>query len=194
MKNLKLYLVTIFLLPISSFALTPWGVPTYVDIAAYAVNDYSQYRINNNTTLGSLSRYINKKNAFINHLQGELKTKYPSISSMVRYNRENSAATIANFINDNTDLSEFVFFSGHGGYNSLLFYDWKLQATIQLISFENPSLSGGKSFSEMKGIISESLGKNFKSISYYDNFVYLDSCKSDFRMDISNLKKNQNQA
>jgi hypothetical protein len=64
---------------------------------------------------------------------------------------------------------------------------------IQLISSENPFLSGKESFSEMKGIVSESLGKNFKSVNYYDNYVYLDSCKSDFRMDISNLKKNQNQ-
>jgi len=64
---------------------------------------------------------------------------------------------------------------------------------IQLISFENPSLSGKESFNEIKGIVSENLGKNFKSVNYYDNYVSLDSCKSDFRMDINNLKKNQNQ-
>jgi len=63
----------------------------------------------------------------------------------------------------------------------------------QLISYENPSLSGKKSFGEMKGIVSESLGKNFKSVNYYDNSVYLDSYKSNFIMDINNLKKNQNQ-
>jgi hypothetical protein len=100
-----------------------------VDIATYAVNDYSQYNINNNSNYGNLSRSIIHKNTFINQLQGKLNKKYPNISSIVRYNRENSTATGINFLEDNTDLSEFVFFSGHGSYNSLLFYDWMIKAT-----------------------------------------------------------------
>ncbi len=129
MKRLNLFSIIFLLLAFSCYALTPWGVPAYVDIAAYAVNDYSQYNINNNSTASNLPRSIIHKNEFIGHLQGKLNAKYPNTSSTVRYNRENSTATRANFLNDNTDLSEFVFFSGHGNYNTLAFYDFPLQAT-----------------------------------------------------------------
>jgi len=136
MKKLKLFLV-IFLLPLSSFALTPWGLPTYVDISAYAVNNYSYYRITHGLSdddLSNLPHSINHKNTFITQLQGKLGKKYPSIFSTVRHNRENSAATKVNFLSDNTDLSEFVFVSGHGSYNTLFFYDDILQATAPTIT------------------------------------------------------------
>jgi len=135
MKKLKLILVAFFLLPCVCFALTPWGVPAYVDIAAYAINDYSKYRINYNLSINDLSdlkRSIIHKNTFINQLQGRLKSKYPNISSTLNYNRENSTATKSNFLNDNTDFSEFVFVSGHGYYNALLFYDYELQASSKV--------------------------------------------------------------
>ncbi|MDR2593266.1 MAG: DUF6345 domain-containing protein [Fibromonadaceae bacterium] len=129
MSKVKILTTLLLFMAVMCSALTPWGVPNYVDIAAYAVNDYSQYRIHNNPRLYDLSRSIKHKNAFINQLQNKLNAKYPNVSSTLRYNRENSTATRANFLNDNTNLSEFVFFSGHGDYNSLYLYESVLQAT-----------------------------------------------------------------
>jgi len=121
----KIKILTALLLFMSVFcsALTPWGLPTWVDISAYAVNDYSQ------TGNSNLSRSINHKNRFISQMQGRLKAKYPNINSEVMYNRENSSATTNNFLNDGTDMGEFVFFSGHGSNALLAFYNGNVYST-----------------------------------------------------------------
>jgi len=59
---------------------------------------------------------------------------------------------------------------------------------------ENVQLLYGKeSFLEVKNIISKGIDKNFQYVNYSDNIVYLDLCKSNFKVDVNNLKKNQNQ-
>jgi len=118
MKKLKSFLA-ILLLPLFSFALTPWGLPTWVDISTYALNDYSQW----SSSTPNLKRSLSHKNRFIEQIQGKLNAKYPNIFSTVRHNRENSAATTNNFKNDDTNGSEFVFFSGHGSKDFLYFYN-----------------------------------------------------------------------
>ncbi|MDR0516005.1 MAG: DUF6345 domain-containing protein [Fibromonadaceae bacterium] len=125
MKKVKVLVAMFLFMSVSCLALTPWGLPSYVDISAYAVNDYSQY----GSGTSNLNRTILHKNRFIEQIQGKLKAKYPNISSAVKYNRENSAATKSNFLNDYTNIGEFVFFSGHGNRALLAFYDKTVSST-----------------------------------------------------------------
>ena len=100
------------------FAVT-LGVPQTISFSTYAINDYSHFA----TDLGSLDRSIAHKKRFVEKMTDEITDKYPSTSISTNHNRENSAATTSRFLSDNTDLSDFVFFAGHGNQQRLSFYD-----------------------------------------------------------------------
>ncbi len=99
------------------------SLPSKFSISAYAVNDYSASLGKNS----NLPRSIYHKNKFISAMIKKINGKYPKISTSVLYNRENSAATRAAFLTDKTNLTEFVFFAGHGNQQKLFFYDQSLE-------------------------------------------------------------------
>jgi len=123
---------------VACLALTPWGLPSYVDISAYAVNDY--------LNVSDLPRSIPHKDRFIHQFQARLISKYPNIFSNVRHDRNNSLATVYNYMNDNTNMSEIVFSAGHGSYGGIWMYD---------------------------GFISSASGKAFGG---YTRWVFMDAC------------------
>jgi hypothetical protein len=140
MKKIMTIVMVVLFASVACSALTPWGLPAWVDISAYAVNDYSQ------TGSSNLNRSIYHKNRFITQMQDRLRAKYPNISSTVRNNRENSTATVNNFLNDGTGLTEFVFFTGHGSRSRILLYN---------------------------GFVSHASGKSFGN---YTRWVMFDAC------------------
>jgi hypothetical protein len=50
-----------------------------------------------------------------------------------------------------------------------------------------------KSFLEINDILSNGVEEKFQYVNYHNNIAYLDSCKSNSKIDINNLKKNQDQ-
>lgn len=106
--------------------------PPAFGISAYAVNDYSHI---SNVKAKNLSRSIAHKNKFINKFTDAIGLKYPSVQTKVRHDREDASATSSNFISDNTDKSEFVFFAGHGQQQTLAFYDKSLKLSNGVKSF-----------------------------------------------------------
>jgi len=110
---IRLFSVTTLLLVINSFAIIRYGVPSQIHISAYAINDYSTFP----GGATNLNRTILHKNMFINQIQVRLAAKYPSVDFYITHNRENSSATVYNFLND--DAGHIIFFSGHGTNNSI---------------------------------------------------------------------------
>ncbi len=108
----------LFFIATFCFAEIRWGLPYSLDIATYAVNDYSQY-----SNTDDLSRSLAHKNRFVSKLTEEINDKYPNIGVNHVINRENSSATKWNFINDVNDYSEIVFFAGHGNVGLIALYD-----------------------------------------------------------------------
>lgn len=111
----RLVVVSLLCCAVSSNAATRWGIPTWTDISAYAVNDYQ--------SISDLPRSINHKNTFISAMQSQIRAKYPSVSTTVRVNKENSAATMAAYKSTESNASEFVFSAGHGTYGGVWLYD-----------------------------------------------------------------------
>ncbi len=111
----KAICVIVFSLSTLTFSATRWGIPTYLDFAAYAVNDYE--------SISDLPRSIGHKDRFISQMQGKVEAKYPNVIMNIRYNRENANATVFNYLNDNTNGSEIVFSAGHGWYDGVWMYD-----------------------------------------------------------------------
>ncbi len=97
---------------------------------------------------------------------------------------------VQSYLRENSDRHRSgLFFAMDYGSN---FEKFQERERIQIVSSENPSLLGKESFQEIKDI-SKSAEKSFLSVIHYENIAYFDSCKSTFKLNIDNLKKNQNQ-
>lgn len=124
--NIKLALVALLLLKITGYAQVRWGIPDWLDVATYAINDYDLlYGTDGKPKDNDLRRQINTANAFAAQIQSKITSKYPEVSTTWRIKRENWDATRFNFINDDNDQDEMIFFGGHGLPNRIYFGDWQ---------------------------------------------------------------------
>lgn len=127
--------ITLLLLPLLFQALSWGGIPLRqpqkVWFSLYAIEDYSHREVK----LDNLPRSIAHKNRFYNELRDAILKKYPNTDIKIRHNRENSSATVNNFLKDDLSQSEFVFFSGHGNQMQLSFYDKSLKFDVGTKSF-----------------------------------------------------------
>ena len=97
------------------------GPPSYVWISTYAIDNYSA---STETGLSNLPQSVAEKKRFVEQISKNIELKYPNTKVRHVRDRENASATVNNFLMDNTDDSEIVFFSGHGGPQALYFYDY----------------------------------------------------------------------
>ena len=114
LRALRVILLSIFFV----YAGVPLRAPEKIGISTYSVNDYSRVERCND-----LSRSIADKKRFVEQMTEQIKAKYPNTTVQHIRDRVNESATANNFLTDNTDDSEIVFFSGHGEPQTLFFYD-----------------------------------------------------------------------
>lgn len=103
------------------------GVPTYLWVSTYAINDYPG-------TEKDPPRSIAHADRMWSELAEWAGDYYPSINTMRYIKREESSATRNNFLNDRNDMTEFVFFAGHGDRGSIKLYDQSVWASTMRLS------------------------------------------------------------
>ncbi len=122
MKKISLLFIII---PAIAWGWTVGGItirfPSSFNISTYAIGDYSH-------TVGcdckDIPRTIGHKDRFVGQITNSINEKYPNIVVSHVRDRVDASATVNSFLNENTDDSEIVFFSGHGNsMQSLAFYD-----------------------------------------------------------------------
>jgi hypothetical protein len=96
------------------------GPPQNLNISTYAIDNYSASA---EAGLTNLPRSVAEKNRFVEQISKRVNFMYPNTTVFHIRDKENASATANSFLTDNTDNSEIVFFSGHGGPQTLYFYD-----------------------------------------------------------------------
>ena len=119
----KLSLIVILLVSYG-FTTETWGVPQYADITTVGINNYKYtYDQYGNPINNSLTRQVATADAFATALHSRINSKYPTTSTnwSAYYNADLVAS---DFKGRMTDITELVFFSGHGRENELIFWNF----------------------------------------------------------------------
>ena len=110
-----------------------WTAPSKVKVTTFAINDYSIYRFRHGITsemaLKSLDFSKMHEQTFVDELFSALEKNYPGKKKYKdKYaSAKNSEAISRKFRESVLYNSEFVFFSGHGDQQELLFYDYSIK-------------------------------------------------------------------
>jgi len=135
---MKIFSVLILLAIVDLYAASGpvWTTPSKVKVSSFVVEKYGTYRTNHNISvkkeLPDLDRSYSHEEAFVGSLFSALDKKYPNkkkyrdtqVSSTGLAMNGNAIAK--NYRDATLYHSEFVFFSGHGDQQELLFYDYSV--------------------------------------------------------------------
>lgn len=99
-----------------SFALTSIGVPTYTDVATYAIDKYPAYTQipPNNPNCLNCGVNFSTSHFFYDRLKLKLKQKYPTVSCTHRIAKYDSEVTMDALTSTESDDQEFVLISSQG--------------------------------------------------------------------------------